>query len=161
MSASQSERALAYLHRHNVMTLATCDRDSVWAAAVFYVNDGFTLYFLSSPSSRHALNMTQQPRVAATVHEDYADWREIKGVQLEGTVCEIPPRDEKRARALYAEKFPLVGTLAQAPSAIVKAMARVRWYRLVPEHLHFIDNSAGFGHRTEVRCADPHPTFRE
>lgn len=153
MTTPAGERALAYLRAHHVMTLATHGSAGVWAAAVFYVSDGFTLYFLSAPTSRHAQNLREDPRVAVTVQEDYADWPQIKGVQAEGTACEISGADEAHARRLYADKFPVVGRLAQAPAAIVKAMARVRWYRFVPGRLYFIDNSAGFGHRDEIDCA--------
>lgn len=144
------ERVLDYLRGHHVMTLATHGDSGPWAAAVFYVNDGFTLYCLSAPSSRHGTNLAQNPRVSATIQEDCADWPEIKGVQLEGAACEISGEEERRARSLYGEKYPVVGKLAQAPAAIVKAMAKVRWYKVVPERLYFIDNSAGFGHRDEI-----------
>jgi hypothetical protein len=40
--------------------------------------------------------------------------------------------------------------LANLPPAIVKALAKVRWFLLVPERFHFIDNSKGFGHRDEI-----------
>lgn len=40
--------------------------------------------------------------------------------------------------------------LANIPPAIAKALAKVRWFRLVPEHLHLIDNSHGLGHRDEI-----------
>ncbi len=65
------DKALAYLRDHNVMTLATIGAQGLWAAAVFYVNDGFTLYFLSAPTSRHSLNIESQSTVAATIQEDY------------------------------------------------------------------------------------------
>jgi len=29
----------------------------------------------------------------------------------------------------------------------------VRWYRLEPQRLYFIDNSRGFGHRDEIEPA--------
>jgi uncharacterized protein YhbP (UPF0306 family) len=151
--AALRARVLDYLRAHHVMTLATHGAGGPWAAAVFYVNDGFTLYFLSGPKSRHALNLAGHPRVAATVQTDYADWPEIKGVQLEGVAGEITGAEEKRARALYGGKFPVVGKLAKAPAAIVAALAKVRWYRVVPERLHFVDNSVGFGHRDEVELA--------
>lgn len=144
------ERALGYLRDHHVLTLASQGGEGLWAAAVFYVNDGFNLYFLSAPTSRHCRNLARNPRAAATIQEDYADWPQIKGVQLEGTAWEISGEEEARARKLYGEKYPVVGRLAQAPAAIVKAMARVRWYKLVPERLYFIDNAAGFGHRDEI-----------
>ena len=143
-------RATRYLQQHHVVSLATSGSDGPWAAAVFYVSDGLTLYFLSSPTSRHCQNIAQDPHVAGTIQEDYADWAEIKGVQLEGMATNISGEDEARARRLYGEKYPLVGVISQAPSAIVEALARVRWYRLVPQHVYFIDNSAGFGHRDEL-----------
>ncbi|MGO9005557.1 MAG: pyridoxamine 5'-phosphate oxidase family protein [Beijerinckiaceae bacterium] len=150
MEDGPSGRALRYLQQHHVAGLATSGSDGPWAAAVFYVSDGFTLYFLSSPTSRHCQNIARDPHVAATIQEDYADWPEIKGLQLEGMASTISGEDEARARGLYGEKYPLVGMISQAPSAIVAAMARVRWYRIVPQRVYFIDNSAGFGHRDEL-----------
>ncbi|MCP4360184.1 MAG: pyridoxamine 5'-phosphate oxidase, partial [Chloroflexi bacterium] len=74
-----TERTLAYLRDHNVMTLATNGPEGLWAAAVFYVNVDFRLYFLSSPTTRHSLNIAARPAVAATIQEDYGDWLAIKG----------------------------------------------------------------------------------
>jgi uncharacterized protein YhbP (UPF0306 family) len=140
--------ALTYLAEHHVLTLATHGADGPWAAAVFYVNDGYTLFFLSSPKSRHARNLASEPRVAGTVQEDYAEWTEIRGIQLEGRVRELVGAEALRARELYGAKFAVVG--AQAPAPIVAALAKVSWYELVPDHLHFVDNSVAFGHRDEI-----------
>lgn len=142
--------ALTYLAEHHVMTLATHGADGPWAAAVFYVNDGYALLFLSSPESRHARDFVSNPRVAATVQEDYAAWAEIRGVQLEGIVREVTGAEAARARALYGAKFPVVGTPGEAPAPIAAALARARWYALTPLRLHFIDNAIAFGHRQEV-----------
>ena len=139
-----------YLAGHHVMTLATQGPDGPWAAAVFYAGDGCSLIFLSSPNTRHCRNLAFDARCAATIQEDCRDWTQIKGIQLEGRVIELQGDEERRAQALYGEKFPVVGPLAKVPPAIVKALAKVRWYRLVPERLHFIDNSKGFGHRDEI-----------
>ena len=139
-----------YLQNHHVATLATSGSDGPWAAAVFYVNDGDNIFFLSAPTSRHCLNLEQNPRVAVTIQEDYSDWLEIKGVQLEGIASEISGVEEERVRKLYGRKFPVVGMLAKAPAAIVKALAKVRWYRIVPKRLYFIDNSLGLGSRDEI-----------
>jgi len=142
--------ALTYLAEHHVMTLATHGAEGPWAAAVFYVNDGFTLFFLSSPKSRHCRNLASDPRVAAAVQEDYADWTEIRGVQLEGRVRELAGAEADRARGLYGAKFAVVGSQAEAPAPIAAALAKVRWYELVPERLQFVDNTMAFGHRDEV-----------
>ncbi len=154
MKNRPSTQVQRYLRSHNVATLATGSGTDIWASAVFYVNDGYTLYFLSSPESRHCLNLAQNPLVALTIQEDYADWTDIKGIQMEGTVSELSGDEEEKARRLYGEKFPVVGMLAQAPAAIVKALAKVRWYRIAPRRLYFIDNSVGLGHRDEIDLSD-------
>jgi uncharacterized protein YhbP (UPF0306 family) len=139
-----------YLVTHHVMTLATHGADGPWAAAVFYASDGCELIFLSSPASRHGLDLAQDARCAATIQEDYREWAEIKGIQIEGRVRELRGEEERHAQRLYGGKFPLLSPLAHVPPVIVKALAKVRWFRLVPERFHFIDNSKGFGHRDEI-----------
>lgn len=152
MPAALRERVLAYLCAHHVATLATHGPEGPWAAAVFYASNGFDLYFLSSPSSRHCRNLAIGARAAAAVQEDYADWREIRGVQLEGTVTELDGANERSARSLYGEKFRFV---VGAGGVIAQALEKVRWYRLTPERLYFVDNSKRFGHREEVALARP------
>ena len=98
MPAQLPPQVGAYLGGHHVMTLATHGAGGPWAAAVFYVSDGYTLYFLSSPRSRHARDVAAEPRVAATVQEDYAEWSQIRGVQLEGRVRELAGDEAERAR---------------------------------------------------------------
>ena len=150
MHSGLPQQVADYLTGHHVMTLATQGAQGPWAAAVFYASDGASLIFLSSPASRHCLNLASDSRCAATIQEDYCDWAQIKGIQIEGRVSELKGDEEARARRLYGEKFPVAGPLANIPPAIVKALAKVRWFRLDPEHFHFIDNSKGFGHRDEI-----------
>ncbi|HIJ86071.1 MAG TPA: pyridoxamine 5'-phosphate oxidase [Desulfuromonadales bacterium] len=150
MKMKPFSKARHYLQMHNVATLATSDGRSPWAAAVFYASEGHILYFLSSPSSRHSLNLAQNPQVAVTIQEDYSDWLDIKGIQIEGVASEISGDEEQRARTLYGRKFPVIGMVAQAPAAIVKALAKVRWYKIVPQRMYFIDNSLGLGNRDEI-----------
>lgn len=145
-TAVQSQ-TLAYLHSHQVMTLATAGAEGVWATAVFYVNDGFDLYFLSAGHTRHGQNMGQQAVVAAAIQEDYRDWQEIQGIQLEGEVVMLAGEERGTAVTLYSHKYPFIG---QADPAIQMALAKVNWYRLRPKRLYFIDNSKGLGYREEV-----------
>jgi len=143
MNGDAHSTALAYLRAHNVMTLAT---HSTWAAAVFYASDGFTLYFLSSPSSRHARDLAEDPRAAAAIHEDYRDWRAIQGIQLAGTVERLEGESREAALASYGEKFGFVRT----EPALAATLAKAGCYRLAPSEVHFIDNAAGFGTRTRI-----------
>ena len=138
-----------YLAGHNVMTLATQGPDGPWAAAVFYAVDGDSLIFLSSPATRHARNFEHDRRCAATIQDDTADWKAVKGIQLEGSVELLEADAAREARARYAEKFPLVAPLVAVPPSIAEALARISWYRLIPTRMYFVDNSRGFGHRDE------------
>jgi len=150
MKDALSMRVLRYLQDHNVATLATCDSGNPWSAALYYASDEYILYFLSSPTSRHCRDLDQNPHVAVTIQEDYSDWLEIKGIQIEGIASEISGIEEEKARRLYGQKFPVVGMLSRAPSAVVKALAKVSWYKIVPQRLYFIDNSLGLGNRDEI-----------
>lgn len=151
------QRVRRYLHEHRVLTLATLGPQGPWAAAVFYARDESALYFVSSPTSRHAVELGAHARVAGTVQEDYADWVSIQGVQLEGLACKAEGEDRALAQRVYTGKFPLIGSLAAAPEPIARALARVEWYKLVPERLLWIDNAAGFGRRQELLLVPPGP----
>ena len=144
---------LEYLAAHNTMTLATCANDAPWAATVFYASDDLRLYFFSSPESRHGLNILANGRVGVTVQEDYKDWRQIKGIQIEGMVAVVDSMLEKtKAMAVYARKYPDVIKLFTDPSSgqLFKAFAKVKFFVITPVKVFFIDNQQGFGKRQEL-----------
>jgi uncharacterized protein len=145
--AQLRRKALAYLASHQVMTLATDGPLGLWAAAVFYVNQAFDLYFLSAGRTRHAQNLAARPWTAATIQEDYDDWPAIKGIQLEGDVQRLQGDERQAAITLYQARYPFV---AGADPQIAAALLKVNWYRLRPVRLYLIDNSLGLGHRDEI-----------
>lgn len=153
MSSHGSLRATArdYLRARNVMTLATMGDDGPWAAAVFYANADFTLYFVSSPASRHSRNLAVRPRVAVTVQEDYRDWSAIKGLQIEGTARAIAGPEQVAASAAYRAKFPFVGFAG----TLAAALAKVTWYKVEPDRVYYLDNSIRFGYREEIVLTPP------
>lgn len=144
------EKALGYLAAHNVMTLSTFGPEGPWSAAVFYASRELTLYFVSSPKSRHALDLAKDPRVAAAIHEDYRDWRAIQGIQLAGTVQRLEGAEREAAFACYREKFAFLNNPIPALAPVLAALGKAACYRLTPSELHFIDNATGFGKRTQV-----------
>lgn len=153
MAGELKQQILDYIRSHNTMTLATCAGDIPWAATVFYASDDLHLYFFSSPEARHSLNLEVNSRVAVTIQEDYKDWRVIKGIQLEGKVMLVDGIIEKaKAMAVYARKYADVIKLFTDPSSGIfhKAFLKVKFYRVVPEKVFFIDNEQGFGKRQEL-----------
>lgn len=153
MAEELKRQVLDYLQAHNTMTLATCAGNVPWAATVFYASEELNLYFFSAPDSRHCANLAANAKVAVTVQEDYRDWREIKGVQLEGNVALVDSVLEKaKALAVYARKYPDAIKLFSDPSSGVlhRAFLKVKFYRVTPERVFFIDNAQGFGKRQEL-----------
>jgi uncharacterized protein YhbP (UPF0306 family) len=165
---------LNYLKEHYTMTIATARDETPWAAAVFYANDGFTLYFLSDPDSHHSKNIAQNPEVGVTVHEDYHDWRKIKGIQLEGKAELVCSEDEiAQAVKTYVEKYPFTAPYLKLMSSPFPGIANqldkllsklpfapglpttfnVKFYKVTATKVRFIDNERGFAHHEEFTLA--------
>jgi uncharacterized protein YhbP (UPF0306 family) len=157
MADDLKQQILDYMQAHNTMTLATSVGDVPWAATVFYASDDLRLYFFSAPDSRHCQNLAANARVAVTIQEDYQDWRQIKGIQLEGNVALVDGVLEKaKAMAVYARKYPGVIKLFTDPASGVffKAFLKVKFYCVTPQKVFFIDNEQGFGKRQELPVSE-------
>lgn len=140
---------------HNTLSLATEKGGAPHAATVFYVNTGFEIYFLSSPLTRHGENLAHNPRVSATIDEDYSNWLLIKGIQLEGGVTGMGGIVENgRIAQAYVKKFPDVKDFLFSPQKLGELIASkvsgVSFYKLTPERIFFIDNGKEFGKRDEL-----------
>ena len=171
------ETVLKYLEEHYTRTIATAKGGVPWAASVFYANDEFILYFLSDPDSRHSKDIEENSFVAVTVNEDYHDWRQIKGVQIEGK-AELVVTEEEVARATvaYVAKYPFTAVylklmstpfpkvvkyldkfLSRLPSAPSFATTvNHRFYKVTPAKVRFIDNAKSFGHNEEFTLPPVH-----
>lgn len=148
-------RLRALLSSNRTMTLASAGADGPWAAPVFYAErfdtDGsLRLAFVSSPASRHAVDLAFDARVAAAVHDDAHDWQSIRGAQLAGRVRALVADELREAQRRYALKFPVIGDPAQAPEPIARAFEHARWFVLVVERAFLTDNTVAFGKREEI-----------
>ncbi len=157
MNYDLTSRVQDFLARHNTMTLATVDADGApQAAAVFYAaDDTLDLFFLSSPNSRHSLNLARRPRVAASIQTDNQAWQSIQGLQIEGAARLVDGVAETaHAVRVYAGRFDFLQSLLEGagsgPAALRGPLASSRFYVLRPTWLRLIDNTRGFGHKEEL-----------
>ncbi len=163
MSDSLRDRIMAFLAAHTTMTLATVRTDALTgtsgapqAAAVFYApDDELNLYFLSEPTTRHARNLATDPRVAATIQADGQDWRQIRGLQIEGMAFLVEDVGEMaHAAQVYAARFDFLAGLltgaGEGAPALVGPLVRSRFYVLRPHWLRLIDNRVHFGYKEEL-----------
>ncbi|NDJ74742.1 MAG: hypothetical protein GYB65_00670 [Chloroflexi bacterium] len=136
-----------FLAAQSTLALATAgDEDGrPQVAPLFFVSDeDINLYWISSPDSRHSINISDWNDVAATVYQDTWEWQQIKGVQFEGDALPVTDDDERaRALALYKAKFPFVNEKFET------LMAQSVIYVLRPRWLRWIDNERRFGYKQE------------
>jgi uncharacterized protein len=136
----------AFLDTQSTMALATINPDGQpQVAPIFYVADErLNLYWLSSPSSRHSINLVLNPKVAATVYPSVWQWNDIVGLQIEG---EARPIGDERIReqilTIYLRKFQLPGEFDSIISASIL-------YSLKPFWLRWMDNSVQFNYKAEI-----------
>ena len=143
-------RALDYLQMHHCMSIATDGPEGLWAATVFYVNEGFALDFVSLSDTRHARNLDSNPRVAVTIGDDAETWQDISGIQVEGSVVHVDAPDERRnVLQLFLNRYPFPEGVLWWTDSPPDPNAGRRVYRIEPTRVLFI-NHAFDGARSEI-----------
>jgi uncharacterized protein len=147
-----ADRIAALLDAHHVMSLATVGPDGPHAASLFYARDGFALFWVSDPTSRHSVELEAGATVAATIATDYADYATIQGLQLSGRARRLADDAElARARTILETRYPFLKQLLDAD--VRDRYARAQIYRLDVVRFVLIDNTRGFGHKDVLDVA--------
>jgi uncharacterized protein YhbP (UPF0306 family) len=142
----------------NTMTLSTAVKDVAWAAPVYYANLGFTFYFFSDPASRHIQEALATHQVAAAIFHQSSTWKEIRGIQMSGTLRLLSPGLESvRALRAYLKKFPFTmeffGSGEKLDLDGFARTFRVRLYRFQPDLLYYMDNRIRFSFRERIEIS--------
>lgn len=154
------------IRSQTTVTLATAREDVPWAAPVYYVNEGFNLYFFSSPESRHIQESSEGAQVAAAIYCPASSWQEIRGVQMSGMIRHVPMGPQAlRAFRAYMRKYPFTADFFETTQGIdlrgLLQRFRVRLYRFEPSLVYYLDNSIRFGFREEVLVQQDMETERK
>lgn len=140
------EMVTAFLESHSTLTLATISDQRVpHAAPLFYLlHEGLQLYWVSSPSSMHSLNLANSVDVSVAVYSATDRWKEIRGVQMQGKVQLVTnPRERKAVLRAYVDRFHL-GTIFRL------AISGSNLYKFMPFWIRYLDNSKRFGFKREI-----------
>ena len=149
---SLAERLIS---EQSTLTIATAEGDTPWAAAVYYVNRGFNLYFFSDPSSRHIKESLSSGQASGAISVPASTWQEIRGIQASGIISLVPPGLESiQSLRAYLKKYPFTKEFFDSDqelnlSAIMNRF-KVRLYRFQPSILYYLDNHIRFGFRERV-----------
>jgi hypothetical protein len=154
MVTEKARLMLDYLANHNTIILSTYGEEGQWATPVFFVNRGFSIYFLSELTTIHSCNLRHNPLMAAAITENYGDFRKIQGIQLKGHAYLVNSLKETAVvLASYLIKYPAAKHILQNPTSF-KGVSRARWHCIIPEFLRFTDNSRKFGERFDLKLKD-------
>jgi hypothetical protein len=127
------------------LALATTGEDGEpHSASVFFAaDDRLSLHFFSDPGSQHGVDLSRDPRAAGVCYPESQRWREIRGLQMRGTVSLTRPGpDWDHAWRIYSAKFPFVAELKHV-------VAKNQFYAFIPHWIRLVDNRRGFGYKQE------------
>jgi 4-hydroxy-3-polyprenylbenzoate decarboxylase len=134
-----------------VFTLATAGADGApHAASLYFAADSMapagaapSLFFFTTHGSQHAADLQNNNQAAVTISPLVEGWREIRGLQMRGTVTVLLPGPEwDRAWQLYLDKFPFV-------AGLMDEVTRNTFFAFTPHWIRLVDNERGFGCKEE------------
>jgi uncharacterized protein YhbP (UPF0306 family) len=148
LTTEQLDAVRVFLKAHSTLALATSDGEGrPQVAPVFYwSDDALNLYWLSSPTSRHSVNLSARPKVAATIYPELWMWQAIRGLQIEGEAGLMADLTDERGAILtaYRRKF-------QLPPEMDALITASTLYVLRPHWVRWLDNEVRFGFKAETR----------
>jgi uncharacterized protein YhbP (UPF0306 family) len=141
MDEAQRVIILNLLTHHHIMTLATIRPDGFpQATIVYYVNEGFTLYFATDPASQKASNIKLNNKVSVAIVAEAENANKLKAFSLSGTAMKVV--DPVRLRELQISLFKAVPAAKRFAPADVKLLFV---YAIKPVAISLIDYAAGYG----------------
>ena len=150
------QAAMAIIESQHVMTIASADNGSPWAAPVYYIFYDGSFYFFSKPDSRHITDTMNKGKAAASIHADSSGWADIRGIQMSGVISAAGiNRTSGNAFKNYIKRFNFISEIKNVASSAkdigsLESAFKVKFYKLTPLSLYYLDNSIRFGFRETV-----------
>jgi uncharacterized protein len=153
------DAALALIRRESTLTLATAGPSGPWSAPVYYVLIDGQFCFFSSPESCHIRQAMTAGVAAASLFSQADSWREIRGIQMAGSVKRIRSVSRSvKTVATYLKRFPFTRDFFPDDAAPdlddFFSRFRTRLYAFTPTDMFYIDNRFGFGTRQRIDPID-------
>jgi len=134
------KRIINFIHKHHVLTLATCVNEEPYCANMFYeyLDSENVFVFTSEEKTRHISDALQNSTIGGSVVFETKTVGLIRGLQFQGKM--FKPEDEllHTAKRAYLRRFPFA-ILNNTPLWVIR-----------PTFLKFTDNRLGFGKKIIV-----------
>ncbi|MCY6379655.1 pyridoxamine 5'-phosphate oxidase family protein [Hoeflea prorocentri] len=143
MDQEKRNQVVSIIDDVNDMTIATVRDDGFpQATTVSFMNDGLTLYFMTTSDSQKASNIAKNNRVSVTINRDYGSWDKIESLSMGGLALRVTdPAEQEKIGELLMEKFPEAAQYEPEDTDVELA-----FFRVEPRVVSLLDYSKGFGH---------------
>src|SRR3989344_2052722 len=97
---------LDYLGENRLMTLATAENNTPWAASVMFAYDAdLNLYFISEPNTRKIQNLLTNQKGSVAINQFQKSPGKILAIQLEGVAEMLDKNSNKKELELFKKRF--------------------------------------------------------
>ena len=129
------QRAKEALQQGHLMSLGTVDDVGVWVADIIYIfDDNLTIYWMSSPRTRHSKAIELNGKAAGTITISTASKEDNFALQFDGVAKKIDSLDFDIAQNHLIKRG---YTTVDASLPILKP--GTSWYMLKPTSMYLID----------------------
>ena len=142
--------ARAVLDANSFMTLATSDADGApWASPVWFATEDYrSLYWASSPDTRHSQNLAVRPELTVVVFDSTQRPGKVQAVYMSATAVQVA--DVADGIGVYSRAAVRQGLGAWDASRVTGG-ARLRLYRATVAAHYILDPDATVDKRLLVR----------
>jgi uncharacterized protein YhbP (UPF0306 family) len=119
--------------------------------AFFCYNDNLHLYYLSSPSSQHSKNITNNKSIGVSIFNTEQIWGEgtLRGLQIFGLCEMVKKEDIILANQLYSNRFPAFADWISTLNESEKNSLESKFYCVIPHKIKLFDEQI-FGEETYI-----------
>lgn len=144
MDRAIQEQVISIVDDVDDMTIATVREDGFpQATTVSYINDGLTIYFMTSADAQKARNIARNNKVSLTINRAYQSWDEIEGLSMGAMAILVSdPAEQEKIGALLLRKFPQAAQYEPVDGEDMK----LAFFRVEPKVISLLDYKKGFGH---------------
>jgi len=128
-------RISEFLHKHHVLTLATCAENVPWCANCFYVwlEERASFVFTSDNQTKHIQDLREGNLVAGSVVLETESIGKIRGIQFTGRLDKPEGELAKISKKAYLKRFPYA------------VLMKTNIWVLEVDYIKMTDNRLGFG----------------
>lgn len=104
-----NKKAVAYIKKHMVFTLATCAENIPYCSTMTYayMEEEHAFVFTSHKNTRHVAEVSANPVVAGNIVQDIRNFTRIQGLQFTGKMAQPQGDFLAKARKTYLKRYPL------------------------------------------------------